>query len=110
VTADKGYHSGSVIRTLKRKSIRTYIPERLQHGKRHWKGGDGRETARDVYDNRARTQRAKGRALQRRRGELIERPFAHVCETGAHRRTRLRGEDNVRKRYVLQLAAANRGC
>jgi transposase len=45
----------------------------------------------------------------RRRGELIERTFAHVCETGGHRRVRLRGGANVRKRYVIQVAAMNLG-
>ena len=37
----------------------------------------------------------------------MERTFAHVCETGAARRTRLRGRANVAKRYLLQAAGAN---
>jgi len=60
-----------------------------------------------VYRNRERVKRPKGKELQRRRGELIERSFAHICETGDHRRTRLRGEDNVRKRYLIQCAGFN---
>jgi alkanesulfonate monooxygenase SsuD/methylene tetrahydromethanopterin reductase-like flavin-dependent oxidoreductase (luciferase family) len=43
--------------------------------------------------------------LHRKRGELLERTFAHICETGAHRRTL----DNMRKRYILHSAAANLG-
>jgi len=54
-------------------------------------------------------RRNKGKRLQRKRGELIERTFAHICETGAARRTRLRGIDNVSKRYLMQAAAANLG-
>ena len=54
-------------------------------------------------------KRKKGKALQRKRGELLERTFAHVCETGGARRTRLRGRENVSKRYLLQASAANLG-
>lgn len=109
VTADKGYHKASTIRELAEDGVRTYIPERIQHGKRHWERHGGRETAQAVYRNRARTKRAKSKALQRRRGELIERSFAHTCESGQHRRVRLRGEANVRKRYLVQGAAFNLG-
>jgi transposase len=109
VTADKGYHKATTIRSLETKRIRTYIPERKQRGRRHWSRHGGRATAQAVYRNRARAQRPKGKALQRQRGELVERPFAHVCETGGHRRVRLRGESNVTKRYLLQAAAFNLG-
>jgi transposase len=107
LTADKGYHKATTIRSLDEKRVRTYIPERAQAGKRHWDKHGGRATAQAVYRNRARVQRAKGKGLQRKRGELIERSFAHVCETGQHRRVRLRGEENVRKRYLIQAAAYN---
>lgn len=43
------------------------------------------------------------------RGERIERSFALACETGAHRRVRLRGRDNARKRYLEHVAALNPG-
>jgi hypothetical protein len=45
--------------------------------------------------------------LQRKRSELVERSFAHVCETGGGRRTWLRGLVKVTKRYVVQVAAHN---
>ena len=109
VTADKGYHKASTIHSLDKKRIRTYIPERAQRGRRRWKEKGGREVAKAVYRNRARVKRAKGKALQRKRGELIERTFAHFCETGGHRRVRLRGEENVRKRYLIHAAAFNLG-
>src|SRR5438093_990522 len=41
--------------------------------------------------------------------ELVERSFAHVCETGGGRRTWLRGPAEVSKRYVVQVAAHNLG-
>ncbi len=43
----------------------------------------------------------------RRRGELIERSFAHMLDTGGQRRTTLRGHTNINKRYTLQAAAFN---
>ena len=38
-----------------------------------------------------RTRGDRGRRLQRRRGELVERPFAHQYETGGLRRVWVRG-------------------
>ena len=61
------------------------------------------------HNNRARVGRAKGKKLLRLRGERIERTFALACETGAHRRVRLRGRDNARKRSIAHVAALNLG-
>jgi hypothetical protein len=62
-----------------------------------------------VLGNRARTQRAYGKRLQRLRSELVERSFAHVCDTGGGRRSWLRGLENVRKRHLIAAAAHNLG-
>jgi len=102
VVADKGYNKAALLRQLKEKGYRTYIPERRQGGKRRWGDKGGQATAAAFYENRARVKRKKGKALQRKRGELLERTFAHICETGGARRTRLRGRENVSKRYLLQ--------
>ena len=59
--------------------------------------------------NRRRIQGSRGKSLQRRRSEVVERSFAHVCETGGARRTWLRGLTKVTKRYQLQTAAHNLG-
>ena len=48
-----------------------------------------------------------GKALLKRRGELVERSFQHVLDCGAARRTTLRGRANSRKRYLIQAACAN---
>jgi len=109
VVADKGYHKATVLQQLKEKRYRTYIPERRHKGKRRWTDKGGRQTAVAFYQNRARVKRKKGKALQRKREELLERTFAHLCETGGARRTRLRGRANVSKRYLLQASAANPG-
>jgi hypothetical protein len=54
-----------------------------------------------------RTVRPLGKRYHRWRSKRVERTFAHVCETGGARRTRLRGRANVEKRYLLQAARAN---
>ena len=59
--------------------------------------------------NRRRTKGDRGKRLQRRRSEVAERSFAHVCETGGGRRTWLRGLVEVTKRYAVQVAAHNLG-
>lgn len=107
VVGDKGFHKASTIKRLKDAGVRTYFPERKQKGERRWKKNGGRATAIAVYQNRKRLTSRKSKELQRRRGELLERGFAHLCETGGHRRTRLRGRENVRKRYLMQAAAFN---
>ena len=60
-----------------------------------------------VYANRRRVEGERGKSLLRRRGEFLERPFAHQYETGAMRRLHVRGRDNVAKRVLLQAAAFN---
>lgn len=107
VVADKGYHSGPVLKEMKAAGVRTYIPEKKQTGKRHWVG---KEQERDVvYANRQRLQRPKGKLLLRKRGELIERTFAHCYETGGMRRTHLRKHNNILKRLLIHVAGMNLG-
>jgi transposase len=43
------------------------------------------------------------------RGELLERPFAHMYETGGMRRTHLRGHPNILKRLLIHSAGFNLG-
>jgi transposase len=105
LVADKGYHSGPVLEEMKATGVRTYIPERQQKGQRHWVGKEGQRQA--VYENRRRVQRAKGKHLLRRRGELIERSFAHCYDTGGMRRTHLRQHANILKRQLIHVGAFN---
>jgi len=107
VVADKGYHSGLVLQQMHAAGVRTYIPEKKQAGKRHWVGKE--EQQRLVYENRQRLQRLKGKQLLRKRGELIERTFAHCYDTGGMRRTHLRKHNNILKRLLIHVAGANLG-
>ncbi len=108
VVADKGYHSAQSLLDLEALGLRGYIPEREQRGKRWWTNRpDGQKEA--VYANRRRVRGDRSKALQRKRSELVERSFAHVCETGGGRRTWLRGLVATTKRYLIQVAARNLG-
>jgi transposase len=104
--ADKGYHSKAVALALRLGGWRTYISE-PQRRQQRW---PEERAARDaVYANRRRVGGGRGRALMRRRAELLERSFAHVLDTGGARRTHLRGQTNIAKRSLIQVAAFNLG-
>jgi len=105
LVADKGYHSGPVLEKVKKLEVRTYIPEKKQAGKRHWEGKKGQQQA--VYQNRQRVRRGYGKSLLRRRGELVERTFAHCYETGGMRRCTLHGRKNILKRLLIHVGAFN---
>lgn len=103
---DKGYHSNEVVATIDSLGKRSYIAE-PKRGRRRWRGDE--ETKQAVYANRRRVRGRRGRRLMRRRGEMLERPFAHLLETGGMRRVFLRGRENVEKRYQIHVAAYNLG-
>jgi transposase len=109
VVTDKGYHKVQLLFELGRAEYRTYIPVPDQKGQRSFTDKGGMLAREAFHHNRARVRRAKGKKLLRLRGERIERTFALACETGAHRRVRLRGRDNARKRYIAHVAALNLG-
>ena len=48
--------------------------------------------------------------MQRLRSELVERSFAHVCETGGARRSWLCGIEKVQKRYLIAAVAQTWAC
>ena len=104
VVADKGYHSDQTLVALEQIGVRSYIwePERghrrLQDKKTGETPAEKRAAQQALYENRRRIRGDRGRRLQRRRGELVERPFAHQYETGGLRRVWVRGRENVRKR------------
>jgi transposase len=108
VVADKGYHKAETLAWLDERDIRSYVPPRSDKRKRRWDDKpDGWREA--VYENRRRVARDKGKQLQRRRAEVVERSFAHVCTTGGARRTWIRGLVEVSKRYLVTVMAHNLG-
>jgi transposase len=106
VVADKGYHSNDVLTDLDALEVRSYISEPAR-GRRTWRGKAAAKRA--VYANRRRIRGARGQALRRRRGELLDRTFAHAYETGGMRRTHLRGHGNILKRLLVHAGGFNLG-
>src|SRR6202522_1582041 len=105
LVTDKGYHSSAVVQRMKSYKVRSYIPEKKQKGRRDWQGQRAEQQA--VYENRRRVRGKYGKSLLRRRGELIERSFAHCYETGGMRRCHLRGRENILKRQLVHVGAFN---
>jgi transposase len=106
VVADKGYHSRTMVRDLETLAIRTYISE-PDRGPQSWIDQAAERDA--VYANRRRIRGRRGKRLLRRRGELLERPCAHLYETGGLRRAHARGHENVLKRLLVHASAFNLG-
>ena len=106
VVGDKGYHSNQSLVDFETLGLRSYISE-PDRGRRNWTGKAEARAA--VYRNRRRIRGARGRRLLRLRGERLERPFAHLYETGGMRRVYLRGHANILKRLLIHAAGFNLG-
>jgi transposase len=106
VVGDKGYHSNQSLVDLEAIGLRSYISE-PDRGRRNWKKHPAARDA--VYRNRRRIRGARGQRLLRLRGERLERPFAHLFETGGMRRVYLRGHANIRKRLLIHTSGFNLG-
>jgi len=104
VVADKGYHSNDVAVGLAELEVRSYIAE-PERGVRNWQDKEAEKQA--VYANRRRIRGEHGKGMQRRRGEKIERNFAHQFDTGGMDRLWVRGRENVHKKLLIQAAACN---
>ena len=102
VVGEKGYHSGAALVNLQ--SADVHSGEETA-GHRHWEGKAEEQQA--VYANRRRVKGAYGKRLLWKRGELIERSFAHCYDTGGMRRTHLRGHENILKRLLIHVGAFN---
>ena len=105
IVADKGYHSNGALRTLHEDHGLTTCISEPARGRRKWKDKTAEKKA--VYKNRQRIKSKKGAAHRKRRGEIVERTFAHCYETGAMRRTHLREHENILKRLLIHVGAFN---
>jgi transposase len=103
---DKGYHSKQTLLDLEDMEIRSYASE-PDRGRQDWKGQSQARAA--VYANRRRIRGERGKRLLKRRGEKLERSFAHCYETGGMRRLHLRGRENISKRALIHAAGFNMG-
>jgi transposase len=106
LVADRGYHSNQTLIDLHALSVRSYIAE-PERGRRSWAKAPDAQAP--VYGNRRRIRGERGRRLMRRRGQYVERSFAHVYDTGGMRRIHLRGHENILKRLLVHAGAFNLG-
>lgn len=108
VVTDKGYHSRENLKDLAGGAWTTRISEPTPaRGILRWHGDEAAQKA--VYANRARLKSGVGRKAMRKRGEMVERSFAHVLDRGGIRRAWLRGRENLHKRYLIHVAGFNLG-
>lgn len=104
LTGDKGYFKLSEVAALQAAGLRTVISDPVSN--RRTDKLDQRE--RQVLRSAQRAVGANyGKALLKRRGMYIERSFAHLLDSGAARRTTLRGRLNIKKRYLVQAMGVN---
>ena len=106
IVGDKGYHSNQTLTEFVDIGLRSYISE-PDRGRRNWQGKPDAKAA--VYANRRRIRGARGQRLLRQRGERLERPHAHLYETGGMRRVHLRGHPNILKRLLVHVCGFNLG-
>jgi transposase len=104
MVADKGYHSNETMTDFAELEIRSYVSE-PDRPKRNWEDKQAERDA--VYANRRRIRGKRGKQLSSKRGELIERSFAHTLETGGMRRVHLRGRINILKRMLIHVGGFN---
>ena len=104
IVADKGYHSNQTLVEFAEAGVRSDVSE-PDRGRRNWPGQAAAKRA--VHANRRRIRGARGTRLLRQRGELLERPNAHLYETGGMRRVHLRGHPNILKRLLVHVCGFN---
>jgi transposase len=104
VVANKGYHSKRGLRALAEVGVASVIAE-PKRKRQKWTGQAAEQAA--VYANRRRLETKTAKALMRRRGELVERSFAHLYDTGRMRRVHLRKKSNIAKRALIHASAFN---
>jgi transposase len=108
LAADKGYHAREQLKALEGGVWKTRIAEpEPANGYLRWHGDEAARKA--VYANRARLKSGIGQETMRRRGEMVERSFAHILDRGGMRRAFLRGRENIHKRYLIHVAGFNLG-
>lgn len=104
LVADAGYDSDAVYATAELYDMKAYVAKRKVE--RKWE--DGSSAAKQRYEKSSRlSNNSRGKRLQRARGEKVERTFQHVYDRGGMRRLSVRGQENVRKRLLLQAAGHN---
>jgi len=104
LTNDKGYYTVEEITEIQAQDIQTIIPDKEINRKTE-KLSD--EEALAVERAKLIVKSKTGKSLLKRRGMYVERSFAHILDSGASRRTHLKGIEKNRKRYFIATATYN---
>ncbi len=105
LTTDEGYFSVEEVCALQSEGIRTVMGD--PHASRRRKDKQCKVTRQTLNKARRAVASKSGKALLRKRGEHIERSFAHVLDQGGMRRATLRGTENLTKRLTATALAYN---
>lgn len=103
--ADEGYFALGPIGELQACAVRTVIAD-PQAGRRN-KERLSEQERRTLRRAARATRSTSGKALLRKRGEHLERSFAHVLDCGGLRRATLRGSEKLTKRQKTGALAHN---
>ena len=109
IVADKGYYSAATVSALVKRGVLTYIAKQIVRGGKRTMAGSTLAERKASWINERCQRSVRGRALQKKRSERIERSFSHVCWTGGGRRAWLRGLEPNRKSYKMRVSAHNLG-
>ena len=101
LTTDEGYFSVEEVCALQGEGMRTVMGD--PHESRRNKDKQCKVTRQTLSKAKRAVKSKSGKALLKKRGEHLERSFAHVLDHGGLRRATLRGVENLTKR---QIAAA----
>jgi hypothetical protein len=106
LTGDKGFHSPGELGIIQEATgARTIIGD--PNAERRQPANLEPEARRAVAKAARAVKSQSGKALLKKRGEQIERGFAHVLDCGGLRRSTLRGRINNNKRYLCGILAFN---
>ena len=105
LTADKGYFSLAEMERLQALTLKTVISDPRRAQRRLDKLSSAQRQTLTRAQRSVSSQ--YGRKLLRKRGQHIERSFAHVLDAGGLRRATLRGLENLNKRHQIAVACYN---
>lgn len=103
LTTDEGYFSVEEVCALQSEGIRTVMGD--PHASQRRKDKQCEVTRRTLRKAEVAVQSKSGKALLKKRGEHLERSFAHVLDQGGMRRATLRGTENLTKRLTAAALA-----
>jgi transposase len=103
-TADKGYYAVAQLRELQQEEIKTVICDPISNRRLDKLEPDEQKAVKAAGRS---TRSQYGKELLSKRGQHIERAFAHILDCGGMRRATLRGLQNLQKRFKLAAAFYN---